>query len=360
MLIINDDEVKSVLTMANCIEAMETAFAELGKGEAVSHPRQRYKAMLPRSPLSYTANIIAGAVPSYGVAALRYDSIMKDKTPQFGASESRLDIRYPKRRSWGFVLLFSLESGEPLAVIQDFSLSSLRVGATTAIALKRVARSNSKVVGLFGSGNQARRNLEGAKEVLNIGEVRVYSPNPEHRETFAREQSPLLDISIEPAPSAEKVLDNADIVMCATNSALPVFDPNLLEAGQTVTSIVNNQHLEINPATFLKSDRVVINQWATIVSVPEQHFLDLIENGNLKRQKIVELPYILEKGMRGRANDRELVTYWSNSGMGIQFAAAGQLVYKACVEKGLGREIPTDWFGTDVSEWLEKGFYPAP
>src|SRR3989442_12356930 len=103
------------------------------------------------------ANIIAGAVPGSGVAALRYDSSIVQERVIAGVK--RMDFPSPMKRSWGFVLLFSLQTGQPLALIHDFSLSSIRVGATTGVAHRALAKEDAGVIGLFGSGNQARTNL---------------------------------------------------------------------------------------------------------------------------------------------------------------------------------------------------------
>lgn len=50
----------------------------------------------------------------------------------------------------------------------------------------------------------------------------------------------------------------------------------------------------------------------------------------------------------------------NNTGMGIQFAAAGSVVYRKAREVGAGRELPEDWFSIDLRAWAEKGFYPSP
>src|SRR5437899_12551280 len=99
-------------------------------------------------------NIIHGAVPSSGVAALRYDSTIVQE--RVVAGTKRMDFPSPLKRSWGFVLLFSLQTEEPLALVHDFSLSAIRMGATTGIANRALTKKDSKVVGIFGSGHEAR------------------------------------------------------------------------------------------------------------------------------------------------------------------------------------------------------------
>ena len=145
MILITDPEVKQVLRVSDCIHVMERAFAEEAKGIAVNRPRVRYKVPPDLDQTGYMANIIAGAVPSSGMAALRYDStIVLERTV---SGTKRLEWPSPKRRSWGFVLLFSLKTGEPLALIHDFSLSAIRVGATTAVATHILSKKNLRFWG---------------------------------------------------------------------------------------------------------------------------------------------------------------------------------------------------------------------
>jgi ornithine cyclodeaminase/alanine dehydrogenase-like protein (mu-crystallin family) len=362
MLLISDAEVRQVLKMPECIEAMERAFAEAAEGIAVNRPRTRYKVPPDLDKPGYMANIIPGAVPSSGVAALRYDSTIVQE--RLISGKKRMDFPSPKKRSWGFVLLFSLETGEPLALIHDFSLSAIRVGATTGVAHRALAKRDARVVGLLGSGNEARRNLEAISLVRKIESVKVYSPNREHRERFAEEMTELLNVEVEPVARPEAVIKGADIVMCATNSSEPVFDGSWLEPGQFVTTLVNtdgvHRRTEADPTTMIRSDLIVLNNTETAIQNQQRELLDLIDQGKIGWEKVCELGEVLIGKHPGRTSDRQIIYYKSNTGVGIQFAAAGALIYQACRKKGLGRELPSEWFGADLSEWMDKGFYPSP
>src|SRR2546428_8727341 len=180
MLLISDPEVRQVLKMRRWNEAMERVFAEEARGIAVNKPRTRYKVPPGLEKPGYMANIIPGAVPSSGVAALRYDSTIVQE--RVVAGTKRMDFPSPLKRSWGFVLLFSLQTGEPLALIHDFSLSAIRVGATTGVANRALAKKDSRGVGVFGSGNEARTNLAAICSVRPAEQVKVYSSTREHRD----------------------------------------------------------------------------------------------------------------------------------------------------------------------------------
>lgn len=362
MLLITDPEVRQVLNMRDCIDAMERAFAEEARGIAVNKPRTRYKVPPDLDKPGYMANIIPGAVPSAGVAALRYDSTIVQE--HVVAGTRRLDFPSPLKRSWGFVLLFSLQTGELLALIHDFSMSAIRVGATTGIANRALARGNAKVVGIFGSGNEARTNLEAICAVRGIESVRVYSPNKEHRDRFAEEMTEKLNVEVQPVTSAEAVVKGADIVMCASNSSEPVFKGEWLEPGQLVTTIVNtdgvHRRSEADATTMSRADLIVLNNKETAITNQQRELLDLIDAGRFGWDRVCELGQVLIGRHAGRQNDRQIIYYKSNTGVGIQFAATGALIYEACKRQGLGRELPSEWFGADMSEWMDKGFMPSP
>ncbi len=362
MLLINDGEVRQVLKMADCIAAMERAFAEEANGIAVNRPRTRYKVPPDLDKPGYMANIIPGAVPSSGVAALRYDSTIVQE--RVIAGKKRMDFPSPMKRSWGFVLLFSLKTGEPLALVHDFSLSAIRVGATTGVAHRALSKKGAKIVGLMGSGNEARRNLEAICCVRDIQVVKVYSVTKEHRERFAEEMTEMLNVEIQPVTSPEAVIKGSDIVMCATNSSQPVFDGCLLEPGQLVTTIANtdgvHRRTEADEATMVRSDFIVLNNKETAVNNQQRELLDLIDEGKVGWEKVCELGEVLAGKHQGRTSEQQIIYYKSNTGVGIQFAAAGALVYEACKKQGLGRELPSEWFGADLSEWMDKGFMPSP
>ncbi len=303
MLLITDPEVRQVLKMRDCIDAMERAFAEEARGIAVNKPRTRYKVPPDLDKPGYMANIIPGAVPSSGVAALRYDSTIVQEHVVAGGR--RLDFPSPLKRSWGFVMLFSLQTGEMLALIHDFSMSAIRVGATTGIANRALARKNAKVVGIFGSGNEARTNLEAICAVRDIEVVKVYSPNKEHRDRFAEEMTELLNVEVQPVTSAEAVVKGSDIVMCATNSSEPVFNGNWLEPGQLVTTIANtdgvHRRSEADATTMLRADFIVMNNKETAITNQQRELLDLIDTGKFGWDKVSELGQVLIGKHPGRS-----------------------------------------------------------
>jgi len=365
MLIINDDDVQRLLPMEEAIRAMEESYREVAEGKGKNLPRMRIRTKPESENLTYFFNCIPGLLPSRGVMAVRLDSIVRE------FRKERSTGRMAGDQYCGSVILYSLKTGEPLAVVADFSLSGIRVGATTAVAVNYMARKNSERVALFGSGKQARTNLEAVSKVRKLTEVRVYSPNPEHRRLFAEEMTPLIGAEIIPVDAPSKAIEGADIILCMANSMSPVFDGTSLRPGTHVASISAGRdraatevsgmvRREIDDATLERSALIVISSKEQI-SWDEQKELDGqrgAKDGDWG--KVVELGDLLTKKVSGRRNDDEINLYASNTGTGNQFAAAGAIVYEKAKAQGIGRELPTEWLMTSVKKWSDRGIYPSP
>ena len=165
-LLIEDTEIKGLLTMEKCIDAMEVAYSEYASGVAVNRPRMRYSVANPSSPMQYFTNVIAGAVPAYGTAALRVNSLIR-KYEVIGGFKRSVP-KQPEKRSWGFVLLFSLATGELLAIIHDFTISGMRVGATSAVGVKYLARDDAEILEITIENRESMHNFIINKILKNL------------------------------------------------------------------------------------------------------------------------------------------------------------------------------------------------
>ena len=364
-IIITDEDVKRLLPMRECIEAMRVAFRDFADGAAVNRPRMRYLARHPDPERRYMANVHVGAVPSAGIACVRAGSqIMRPPT----AARERRTYENPQAFNWGFVILFSIETAEPLALLHEFLLSGMRVGATTAVAVDEIARSDADTLGLFGTGKQARNALEAVALVRPIRRVNVFSPSAEHRAAFARDMS-RDGLAVAAVDDPRAVVAGADIVCCATTAMQPVFDGEWLEDGQLVVSIANsdvtNKRSEVDRRTYERADAVIINDWESVIDNDQTELLDPIKDGIVGRDRVHELGELLNGKLsikqppRGAGQSR-IIYYKNNSGLAIQFAAAGGILYRKASAEGSNKVIPTEWLGSDLSAYYKAGFRPSP
>ena len=190
MLMIDNDIVKRVLTMRECIEAQERAFAGTLTGASVSRPRIDMFVPCNREDGYYRWGSVEGA--SDGVLAVRLKSDIM--TWPEGPDGTRTESKYCMRPGTycGLVLLFSTQDGEPLAIINDGHLQHMRVGASAGIGARLLAREDAHAVGMIGSGGMARTVLEALVEVRDIKTVKVYSRVAANREAFAAEMTDTL------------------------------------------------------------------------------------------------------------------------------------------------------------------------
>ena len=363
-IIITDDDVKRLLPMRDCIEAMRVAFRDFADGIAINRPRMRYLARHPDPERKYLANVHVGAVPSAGIACVRAGSqIIKPPGP---GNDRRL-YENPQAFNWGIVILYSIETAEPLALLHEFQLSGMRVGATTAVAVDHLARPDAATIGLFGTGKQARNALEAIAVVRPLRRVNVYSPSRVHREDFAREMTrDAMEVVAVSDPKA--VVTGADVVCCATTAMKPVFEGDWLRDGQLVVSIANsdvtNKRSEVDRRTYERASAIIINDWESIVDNDQTELLDPLAQGLIRKEQIHELGDLLTGKTRlappaGPAA-QGIVYYKNNSGLAIQFAAAGGILYRKAIAEGNNKTIPTEWLGSDLSAYYKAGFRPSP
>ena len=360
VMIINEEEGKELLTMGECIDLMEDVFREIGRGNGVNRPRLRYSCPTPDPKAKYFANIHAGALPKYGVAALRLNSRLAEEKDD---ETRRVEFQHPTKRYWGHFLVYSLETAELLGIIVDGTISPLRVGATSGAAVRLLARADSRVAGLFGTGHQAELHARALADALPLQRMKVYSPSRAHREEFCARFGDELGIPVTAAAEPADVVKGSDVICCATNSSGPVFDGKDLEPGQTVVSIVNSdvvfERHEVNRETFRRSDLIVVNDRESLHANRQKELLDPIEAGETSWERVVELGEVVNGIAEGRRDPSDVIYYKNNSGMAIQFAAMGKAVLDKARETGIGRDLPGEWFSADLEPWFARGYSPA-
>lgn len=346
-IVITDADARRLLSIPEAIEAMRVAFSDLANGKASNPPRLRYSSGTEDPERRYFANIHAGAVESYGTACVRAGSHFFLMSDRF---EDRRTLDNPDPVNWSVIVLYSLKNGAPLAFLHETFLSGFRVGATSGLGVQQMAREDSEVLGLFGTGNQAFPNCRAVCAVRPIKRVQVYSTNPENVKTF---QQRMKDEAVEvvPVASPREVVEGADIVLCATNSKKPVFDGNWLVPGQMVVSIVNSDVIdkksEVDETVFTRASDIVVNTWDSVVANNQIELLDPIAKGLVRREQVHEIGDVVNGKAQVRQTRDNIVYYKNNTGLAIQFAACGAILHEKMQKEGTNRVIPDDWFASE-------------
>ena len=358
MLILNNDEIDSFLSVDLALSSMEKAYKEQASGRAINRPRTDL--YLPgKEGTTYSFKSMEGGLAESGIVALRLNSdvihwenrdgrIVKDKIPSA-----------PGKTWVGLILLFSAETGEPLAIFPDGVVQRMRVAATSALAAREMARPDASVLGIFGSGWQAGGHIEAFCKVRKIEKIRVYSPTKANREKFAKEMENKVGISVEPMDRPEAVAAKADILVAATNAITPVIQPDWVKPGMHVTCVKDS---ELGEATIRRANRIAIHARKF---APENFIagfgdekIEMHDPTALlwKKDRAASAPAppfwidapeikdIIAGRIKGRESAEETTCFINNIGTGIQFAAVGSAIYSEARAHGVGREIPTEWF----------------
>jgi alanine dehydrogenase len=345
VLVLKNHELENLLPMAEEIEAIEQAFRELGEGKAMNAPRARLRTPWKEEGGQYYFNNIMGLVPGVKAMALRIDS----------SFSKEVEVAGTKRRVYpgdfiGLVFLFDMDTCELLAIMDDHHISALRVGATSGVAAKYLARKDASIMGLLGSGEQAKTQVTAHMAVRRLKKIKVYSPTKANREKFAREMSAATDIEVVPVASPEEAVRGSDIVSAATNTVDPVIQGRWLEEGMHVTSLVGGDRFlprkELDDEAVKKAVLIVVGYKPQIFIDKQAEFHDRLERGIIKAEDLHELGELLTGKCRGRADNKEITLFKNNTGMGIQFAATARKMYEKARQKGIGTELPLDLFMT--------------
>jgi alanine dehydrogenase len=348
VLVLKNDQLEDLVPMADEIEAIEQAYREMGEGSAVNSPRARLRVQAPgkKEGFQYYFNNIMGLVPGMKSMGLRIDSTFSDEV-EVGGAKRRI---YPGDYV-GLVFLFDMDDCTLLSIMDDHYISIFRVGATSGVAAKHLARTDAKVMGLVGSGEQAQTQLLAACAVRKLDKVKVFSPTKANRERFAEIMTEKANVEIVPVTTAEEAVRGSDIVTAATNTVDPVIKGEWLEEGAFVNSIVGGdsymQRLELDDAVIERSDKIIVGFKQQIFLDKQAEIYPRIQKGLIKEEDLHELGELLTDQCPGRENDKEIILFKNNTGMGIQFAATARVMYEAARKKGIGTELPSELFTTD-------------
>jgi alanine dehydrogenase len=353
-LILSNDDVTKLLTMRDCIDVLEDVYVELAHGRGVNRVRSDCLVPSGQEDALYSLKSMDGVIPKLGVGAVRIDSDIVT-WPKQGNNMRRVKVpAAPGGRYVGLVLLFSSQTGEPLAIMPDGVMQRIRVGAANGLGIKYLARQSASSVGILGSGWQAGAQLMAVCAVRDIKTIRCFSPDRDRREAFAREMSVTLGIEVVPVPQPEDALTGADIALCATNSIDNVFFERWIEPGMHLSSI---KITEIELAAIRRADRLVLHTHDDKPLHVTTAGLDVAERNSKKGwalgtgidfARTPTLPEVIANQTSLRGTDSEVTCFINNLGLGYQFAAAGAVVYRKAKEAGLGHDLPTDWFTQDV------------
>lgn len=347
VLILKPADLQGLVSMKEVIDAIEQGYRESTEYPVINGPRRRV-----HSPAGVRVSNFPGGVHALGVmgAQVRAELVVQEGTNQ----------RYEHREHPVHVLHDS-NTGQLLAVmfgeidektIGPTSLMAFRTAATSGVGFRHLVRNDARTVGLFGSGGQAANQLLALKtERPSVSHVKVYSRDPENRRNFAEKYGAQFDIDIVPVETPDVLIEDVDVVLCATNTNVELFDGNRLVAGQHVTGIIGgNKQLvqggflkkarrEIDDNTAIRADVIVTNLKESTVSEEQGDLYGPISTGLIDIGDVYELGDLVTGRHPGRTNDDQITYHKNNNGTGVSEMAIAMTAYRCAREQGRGTEI---------------------
>ena len=355
MLVLSNEAVGRLITMRDCLEALEAMYRDLAAGRALLTPRVDNISSNAHPGAYYAFKHMGGTWPARGVQALRINSDVITH-PVVGGKPRRVKAPLAGGRWVGLVFLFSTETGALQAIFPDGVVQRLRVGAANGLALKHLAREEARTLALIGTGWQAGAQLMAALEVRPFTRVQVYSPREHSRQAFvaeARTAHPGVDVVA--TDSAEDCVRGADVIMAGTSSLVRVIEPRWLRPGLHVSCI---KAQEVDQEVLDRCDRVFVHTRQQAKQI--DNVLPGTPNVSAEAERgwwnaqgtrfhtYPDLGMLLAGTAPGRRSAEEVTAFVNSVGLGLQFAAVGAVLLEKARAAGAGEQLPDDWFSEDV------------
>jgi len=323
--ILTKEDVRLALPMREAIEAMKEAYRQLSAGMASVPLRTRIEV----TDREGVALFMPALLHTTGDLAIKIVSVF----PQ--------NIQRELPTIHAVVVAIDPDTGRPLALIEGGSLTAIRTGAASGAATDLLARSGARGVAIFGSGVQARTQLEAVCSVRDIEEACVYSIDTEGARAFAEEMAGVGPIphQINVAGNPIEALAMADVICTATTSPTPVFSGRDLRAGTHINAVgaYTQEMQELDEHAVAQAYVVVDSREAVLAEAGD--LMIPIQKGLIREDHIrAELGEIVSGDAQGRSTEDQ-ITLFKSVGVAVQDAAAAGLALRRAEELGLGQVV---------------------
>ena len=323
MLLLSREDIKSVVTMKDMIEADKTAFKMTVDGTV-------------KTPLR---TVIDG---KYDGAFL----FMPAYAPELDAAAMKVIDIFPhnvdngKMTSPAQVMLIDGKDGYVIALLDGTYVTQLRTGASSGAAFDLLAKKDCKRGALIGTGGQAATQLEAMLAARKLDEVKIYDLNAERCQAFAEQmQKELVDYGakITAAESSDECIEDADLIITVTPSAKPVFDGTKVKEGATISCVGTyepHKH-EMDPAILPRASKIICDSKEAALSETGDLLIPIKEGIISETDILGSLGDVINGTIKGRENDDEIIVY-ETVGVADRHLVAAKVIYDKAVEVGKG------------------------
>jgi alanine dehydrogenase len=312
-LLLTEADVRALLTMPDLIACMEDALAAFSVGNVV----QPVRTVLDLADRHAFFGVMPAYMPSLPAMGAKLVTVY----------HSNLERGLPSHL--GTILLFDPETGALDAILDGRYITEARTAAVSAVSAKKLAREDSRILAILGSGVQARSHFEALKHVRNFTEVRAWSPNAANLKAFTDETGAIL------SSSAEAAVRGADVIALTTSSPTPVLDDAWVKPGAHVISVGASRptQRELDPALVARA-RLFVDSRASALKESGDVVMGIAEARFTAEHVIGELG----EPATARASAQE-ITIFKSLGLAVEDVAAAHLALKRARQHSKGAPV---------------------
>ena len=322
VLYLSSRDVKALLTIDECTDAVEHAFRLQGEGKTI-----------PPAVLSlHVSN--GGFHVKAGVLSLSGNYFAAKVNGNFPDNPSRFALPTIQ----GLVILCDADNGAPLLIVDSRDITALRTAAATAVAAKYLARPDSGVVTICGCGTQGRAQLAALTRMFPLKAVLAYDKNPQQASAFADELSTELNTPITSSDDLADCLRRCDICVTCTTSGEAFVGESGIHPGLFIAAVgADNPHKqEIHTAVMARS-KIVCDIIEQCASMGDLHHA--LKAGVVKMEDVhAELGEIVASRKPGRESAEEVIVF-DSTGMALQDVATTALIYEKAIREKVGTRL---------------------
>jgi ornithine cyclodeaminase len=319
--LLNEADVKAVLSMSDLIETMTHALRQFSSGGVVQPVR---------SVVVVGAHAFFGTMPAY----VKEPAAMGAKLVTVYGSNAERGL--PSHLAT--ILLLDPDTGALRAILDGRYITEARTAAVSAASSRLLARANSATLAIIGSGVQARSHLEALSHVHALRDVRVWSPNADRRRAFVAEMSPGASYRLTAADTAEQAVRDADVIALVTASPTPVLEAGWVKPGTHVIAIgaCRPTQREIPPDLTARARLFVDSRAAALVEAGD--VVMAINEGRFTANHILaELGEVVADAP-GRLSDED-ITIFKSLGLAVEDVTTADLAWRRATERGIGQML---------------------
>ena len=319
-LLLRRRDVEKLLSLRDCINAVEEVFRLQGHGK------------IPRSEILGVKAPNGGLHVKAGLLPRGQSYIVAKLNTNFPGNPTQ--FRLPAIQ--GLIAVYDAENGRPLAVLDSIDITIKRTAAASAVAAKYLARKNSSVVTICGCGEQGRAQLRALVSVLRLKKVRAFDLDDRAATNFAAELSRDLKIAIEPVRDLTNAIQNSDLCVTCTPATEFFVRKQVIAPGTFIAAVgADDAHKqEIDPA-LIASSKIVADSLEQSCTIGDTHHA--IAKGLMRKEDVyAELGEIVAGKKCGRTSDDEIIVF-DSTGFAMEDAVAAAAVYEKARAAGIGR-----------------------